>query len=172
MAFSTNPFTVLSYVSGPALLTNATALMLLSTSNRFARAVDRSRELVKYIEGVGGARSKAGAAQELIMTQDRVRLIVRALTRFYFATGVFTMATMISIAGAVAGEYIGGLGFDAVIIFAVLSGIAGFTALVSGAASLTIESRLAARSLRMEADEAMTAIDRALHPTAIAVEVS
>ena len=34
MDVSSNPFTVLSYVSGPALLTNATGLMLLSTALR------------------------------------------------------------------------------------------------------------------------------------------
>lgn len=164
MAFPSNPFTVLSYVSGPALLTNATALMLLSTSNRFARAVDRTRELVKYLDGVGGSRSKADAAQELVVTQDRVRLIVRALIHFYFAAGAFVMATMISIAGGVSGEYIGGLAFDAVLMVGVLCGAAGFMTLVSGSVSLVVESRLAARTLRLEAEEAVTAIHRALHP--------
>jgi hypothetical protein len=46
---SNNPFIVLSYVSGPAILTNAAALLLLSTSNRFARAIDRSRELARNV---------------------------------------------------------------------------------------------------------------------------
>ncbi len=164
MALSSNPFTVLSYVSGPALLTNATALMLLSTSNRFARAIDRSRFLVDYLERKDGARSKAGAAKELVMAQNRVKLIGRALSRFYLATSVFALATMVSIAGAVLGDYIGGLGFDAILGFAVLCGAVGFTALVFGSASLVIESRLATRSLNGEADEAMAAIDRALHP--------
>lgn len=164
MALSTNPFTVLSYVSGPALLTNATALMLLSTSNRFARAIDRSRSLVKYIEGIGGPRSKEAAAEELIMSRDRVRLIARALSRFYLATGFFALATMMSIAGAVLGEYIGGLGFEAVIAFAVLGGLIAFTALVSGSISLMLESRLATRSVNMEAKEAMATIEKALRP--------
>ncbi len=146
MALSTNPFTVLSYVSGPALLTNATALMLLSTSNRFARAIDRSRSLVKYIEGIGGPRSKEAAAEELIMSRDRVRLIARALSRFYLATGFFALATMTSIAGAV------------------LGGLIAFTALVSGSISLMLESRLATRSVNMEAKEAMATIEKALRP--------
>ncbi len=164
MAFSTNPFTVLSYVGGPALLTNATALLLLSTSNRFARAIDRSRYLVEYLEQGGGARPKSGAAQELILSQDRVRLIGSAMSRFYLATGVFALATMSSVAGAVLGEYFGGLSVEVAIAAAILSGVIGFAALVHGSVSLTIESRLATRSLNMEAEEAMTAIENALHP--------
>jgi len=34
MPLATNPFVVLTYVSGPAILTNASALLLMSTSNR------------------------------------------------------------------------------------------------------------------------------------------
>ena len=162
MNLSENPFTVLSYVGGPALLTNATGLMLLSTANRFARAVDRCRELVGYLESAGSARSKAGAAEELIMGQQRVSLIGRAMSRFYLAACMFTLATMTSVAGGVLGTYIGGLGFEAVIAFAALSGGVGFTALVSGSLALIFESRLATRALDMEAAEATGAIERAL----------
>ncbi len=165
MADATNPFTVLSYVSGPALLTNATSLLLLSTSNRFGRAIDRSRWLVTYLEGPSGYRTKAGAANELVASQRRVQLIGRAMSRFYLATGMFAMATLVSIAGAVADRYVASLVFDALIAFAVASGIVGFTSLVSGSAALIVESRLAVQSLRGEAAEAVDAIDRALHPS-------
>jgi hypothetical protein len=165
MAFPANPFTVLSYVSGPALLTNSTALMLLSTSNRFARAIDRSRYLVDYLESPKGQRSKSGTAGELVLAQDRVRLIGRALSRFYLATSVFALATMASVAGAVLGEYFGGLGFDALIAFAVLCGVVGFTALVSGSLALMVESRVAMQALKLEAEEATPAIKRVLAAT-------
>ncbi len=161
MAFTTNPFTVLTYVGGPALLTNATALMLLSTSNRFARAIDRSRYLVEFLDNKERPR-KAAAAKELVMAQDRVRLIGAALSRFYLATSVFALATMSSVAGAVLGEYIGGLSFGAVIAFAALSGVIGFAALVHGSIALMLESRVAMRSLDLEAEEAMASIERVL----------
>ncbi len=164
MILTENPFTVLSYVSGPALLTNATGLMLLSTSNRFARSVDRSRELVTYLESKGGARSKAGAAEELVSSQQRVRLIGRALSRFYLAASMFTLATMSSVAGGVLGTYIGGLAFEIAIAFAALSGAIGFINLVSGSLALMLESRIATRALELEAAEATGAIEKALHP--------
>ncbi len=155
---------MLSYVGGPALLTNSTALLLLSTSNRFARAVDRSRELMAYLEKPLGKRPTENAARELGMAQQRVQLLVHAITRFYLSTGMFAMATMLSIAGAVSGQYIGGVPYEALIISAVGCGLIGFITLVMGAVSLTLESRLAARSLEIEAQEAMDAIEHALHP--------
>jgi hypothetical protein len=74
MALATNPFVVLSYVSGPAILTNAAALMLLSTSNRFARAVDRSRALASNSNALSPL-----AREELLLVARRVRLIARAV---------------------------------------------------------------------------------------------
>jgi hypothetical protein len=159
-----SPFAALSYVSGPALLTNATSVLLLSTSNRFARATDRARALVAYLEGPGGARSKSGAAQELVWSQGRVRLIRTALTGYYLATAMFAMATMISIAGIVLSEYIGRFALDLILASAALSGSLGFVALVTGSVALIFESRLAVRSLRGEAMEATSTIERALHP--------
>lgn len=37
-AFGTNPFTLLSLIAAPAVLTNAASLLVLSTRNRFAHA--------------------------------------------------------------------------------------------------------------------------------------
>ena len=45
-----NPFAVLSLIVAPAILTNATSLLIMSTGNRLARAVDRARELSKQLE--------------------------------------------------------------------------------------------------------------------------
>jgi hypothetical protein len=161
---ASNPFAVLSYVGGPALLTNATALLLLSTSNRFGRAIDRSRALVVYLNGPGGYRGKAEAARELMASQKRVLYIGRAMSRFYLAIGMFALATLISVVGVVADPYVASAVFDAVIVTAVVSGVVGFLALVSGSTDLTLESRLAVQSLRAEAAETMDAIDKALHP--------
>ena len=65
MALDTNPFVVLSYVSGPALLTNATSLILLSTTNRFARAIDRSRQLTALLGKPSPARLLTVEADDL-----------------------------------------------------------------------------------------------------------
>jgi hypothetical protein len=161
MALDANPFIVLSYVGGPALLTNATSVFILSTSNRFARAVDRSRVLVeKRLRKEQGALENAHI-EELREVQRRVRLLVNALSGFYLAVGTFALATLGSIAGAVLAEFYAGPLVMAVIVGAVGSGVIGFCGFIAGAVLMVRESRMAQRSLRREANEALRQMDRA-----------
>ena len=46
----TNPFAVLSLIVAPAILTNAASVLVMSTSNRLARAIDRARDLARELE--------------------------------------------------------------------------------------------------------------------------
>ena len=147
---STNPFIVLSYVSGPAILTNAAALLLLSTSNRFARAIDRSRQLARDVQTL----SEAGRA-ELRIAARRVRLIARTLTSLYLSAATFAVATLMSVLGAVIAEAMGGPATDIPIFVALACGLIGFAAFVVGAFGLVVESRLAVRALTHETDEAL-----------------
>src|SRR5258708_39348357 len=48
---ATNPFGILTFIVAPAILTNASTVMALGTSNRFARAIDRARALSSQVEG-------------------------------------------------------------------------------------------------------------------------
>jgi hypothetical protein len=135
---STNPFIVLSYVSGPAILTNAAALLLLSTSNRFARAIDRSRQLARNVQTL----SDSGRAE--------LRIAARRV---------------MSVLGAVLAEAAGGPVTDVPIFVALVCGLLGFTAFVVGATGLVIESRLAVRALTHETDEALALLAKtAGHP--------
>ena len=79
MPLHDNPFIALSYIGGPALLTNCSALLLLSTSNRLARAVDRSRYLVAELvapDAVGTDHMQ----RELEVGQRRVVIAGQAMT--------------------------------------------------------------------------------------------
>ena len=83
-----NPFSVLSYIVAPALLTNTTALLLMGTINRFGRAVDRARAVAERI-----AKGESGdpeldhlLASELDICRRRVVIIRHAMTAFYTAT--------------------------------------------------------------------------------------
>lgn len=48
-----NPFAALSLIVAPAILTNACSVLIMSTSNRVARAADRGRELARELEAAG-----------------------------------------------------------------------------------------------------------------------
>ena len=149
---TTKPFVVLSYVGGPALLTNATNLFVLSTSNRFACAIDRARVLAERCE------ENDAALDELRDAHTRVDLIVRALTSFYLAAAMFALGTLATIAGAAVAEIENASMLSTVIADAALVGVAGFLAFVVGAVSLVFEVRLIAR---MIAREVLSAFERA-----------
>ena len=48
-----NPFAALSFIAAPAILTNASTVLALSTSNRFMRASDRMRVLADRLDRGG-----------------------------------------------------------------------------------------------------------------------
>ena len=166
MALETNPFVVLSYVSGPALLTNATSLLLLSTANRFARAIDRSR----YLTGLLGSPALEGLhaveVAELRTTGRRISLIGLAISGLYLAAAMFALATVVSILGAVLAQLVAGTALDVIIVFAVLLGLAGFAAFVTAALALVIETRLTMAWLANESEAAIAAMERALRQSA------
>jgi hypothetical protein len=162
MAIDTNPFVVLSYVSGPALLTNATSLILLSTTNRFARAIDRSRQLSELVAKALPGRDLPIEVDELRTVGRRIGLIGAAIAAFYLAAAMFALATVSSILGAVLAEAASGLILDAIVAFAVFLGAIGFAAFVSGAFSLVAETRLTMGSLARESAAAIAAMERAL----------
>ncbi|SDP60751.1 DUF2721 domain-containing protein [Desulforhopalus singaporensis] len=97
-----NPFVMLTLIVAPAILTNASALMVMSTSNRFARAIDRSRELSRQIgeaAGIGDTTLSDRLTGELLLTEKRAVLLLRGIRAFYFSLGAFAFAAFISLVG-------------------------------------------------------------------------
>ena len=127
MTNAANPFVVLTYVSGPAILTNASALLLMSTSNRFARVVDQSRFLSRE-----SARVSPHLREQLLLATRRVRLIARALTSLYVAVAAFSLATLVSLVGAVAAVALGGSLLEFAGVVAMIFGVLGFGGFVAG----------------------------------------
>jgi hypothetical protein len=157
-----NPFVVLSYVTGPALLTNATSLILLSTTNRFARAIDRSRQLTDRLISPAPNPLHEVEASELRMVGRRIKLIGRAIAGFYLAAAMFALATVISILGSVLVELVTGAAIDFIVAFTVIFGLIGFAAFVAAAFALVLETRLTMGALAFESAAAIAAMDEAM----------
>ncbi len=163
MALETNPFVVLSYVSGPALLTNATSLLLLSTANRFARSIDRSRYLTGLLANPALEAMHGVEVEELRTVGRRIRLIGLAISGLYLAAAMFALATVMSILGAVLAQMIEGGILDVIVVFAVVLGLIGFGAFVTAAFALVIETRITMGALANESAAAIAAMEQALH---------
>ena len=144
-----NPFSVLSYIVAPALLTNTTALLLMGTINRFGRAVDRARAVAERVTrgpDSGDAEIDRLTETELGIVQRRVNIIRNAMTAFYTATACLALATLVSLAGALLGPVSSALVLELALAISAAFGAAGVIAIVYGSATLVGESRLGARA--------------------------
>lgn len=149
-----NPFAALTFIAAPALLTNASSLLLLGTSNRLARAVDRVRALASHLEHHSDTESRIAQLElrQMQSAERRVLIIVRAMTAFYLAVGSFAFGTMLALIGATlvtADHDVARLWVMRLTITACVIGVA---AIMSGSLSLVFESRITFQILRVEAD--------------------
>lgn len=148
-----NPFAVLSLIVAPAILTNASTVLIMSTSNRLARAVDRARELSKQLEAEADHASPETERRlrELTAAEDRAMLLLRALRRYYTALGGFASATLLSLLGAVLVPLGLRVGQNVLEGLAVGTGVLAVGALVSGSVILMRETRIAVQMLHERA---------------------
>lgn len=144
-----NPFAALSLIVAPAILTNASSVLIMSTSNRLARAVDRARDLSKQLETETDARPEDSArrVKELASTEFRTLLLLRGLRSFYLALGFFALAALISLLGAVLAPTEAETAVQFAEVTGVISGLLAVGALVYGSALLLRETRIAVQVL-------------------------
>jgi hypothetical protein len=149
--FPENPFAVLTFIAAPAVLTNASAVMSLTTSNRLARAVDRARALVKELadEQHKGDSLQTFRVREVEVARERAGLLIRALGFFQLAYGGFAAATLVSLLGAAIVVW-QGVFIHIILGAALICALVAVGGIVAGAAILVRESRIAYRILREE----------------------
>ncbi len=167
MNFPSNPFAVLTFISAPAVLTNASCVLLFGTGNRYGRAIDRVHELAKMIvaaEGVGADELRLRVRQ-LEAGEVRAGLIVRALTCFYTAVSGFVASTLISLLGAVLVSTNVTAGVLPALIVAGICGTAGVVAMIAGAMMLARETTYSFRVLREERAYLSTVVHERIETT-------
>ncbi len=103
MSIAANPFIVLTFISAPAVLTNASCVLLFGTGNRYARAVDRMHELSKHADTLAAPTTEEDRFRitQLMAAERRSLLIVRALTCFYASVASFVLTTLVTLLGAI-----------------------------------------------------------------------
>jgi Protein of unknown function (DUF2721) len=147
-----NPFGVLTAVVAPAILTNASSVLALGTSNRLARVVDRTRIVAAHLaELEPGSPNYPEWRQQLGPLQTRAQLLLRALRGFYAALGLFAASALVSVGGSVAAYYDQKLLFEAAAAAAVLTGASAVIGLVTGCVVMVRETQIAVRTLAEEA---------------------
>ena len=97
-----SPFAVVTFIVAPALLTNASSVLAMSTTNRMLRTRDRMSEL--YAQSEKGDLTN-GESAHLIVQAERVEnqalLLLVGLRAIYVALGAFAAATLVTLLAAV-----------------------------------------------------------------------
>lgn len=144
---------VLTSMITPAVLISACAGLILSTSVRLGRVVDRVRALSERFEDMAGKKP-----EDIVLFEDRLQMtfaqldwltsrarhLQRAMTTFYLSLGMFVATSVaIGITAALDGEYA---------IVPVILGMIGVGMLFLGTILLGFEATLALRSIHAEMD--------------------
>jgi hypothetical protein len=143
---------VLTAMITPAVLISACGSMILSTSGRLGRVVDRVRVLSDRLESLPEQRNDSSSheRQEIIFLQldkltSRARILQRSMVTFYLALGMF-VATSVAI-GVVA--IVNRPRYN---IVPVVIGLIGALFLSYGSMLLIFEARLALSTIHVEMD--------------------
>jgi hypothetical protein len=144
--------TILTAMITPAVLISACGTMILSTSTRLGRVVDRVRSLSDKLEELAkieGEVELLGERRAIIYSQldkltSRARILQRSMTIFYTALGIFVSTSVaIGIVAVTTTRY-----SWIPVVIALLG--AGF--LFYGSMLLIFEARLALTTIHMEMD--------------------
>jgi Protein of unknown function (DUF2721) len=148
-----NPFAVLTAVVAPAILTNASSVLCLGTSNRIARVVDRTRVVAAEIVSFeAGSTEYLLRVNQLERLQARAQLLFRALRITYASLGAFAAAALVSVIGSAMAFYELKFVFQAAAVAGLAIGAFGVTGLVSGCVLMVHETRLALQNISEEAE--------------------
>ena len=149
---TTDPFSILTIVVAPAVLTNASSVLALGTNNRLARVADRTHAVAAQLAKLEpGAKGYEVAEAQLPDLQMRAQLLLRALRCFYLGLGLFASSALISIAGSIVVYYGWPSAFQIAAGIGVVCGASAVIALVCGCFLMIRETQLAVKGLAYEA---------------------
>lgn len=145
-----NPFAVLTFIVAPAILTNATSVLAMSTINRMLRTRERMHEL--YGESEAGETFQGDAfVNQVARVEQQGKLLLRALRWIYISLGAFAGATLVTLLGAVSGHLGNATLLRVVVGAGLLLGALGVVGLISGCVNLLRATQLSLANINEEA---------------------
>ena len=151
----TSAVAVLTAMITPAVLISACGALILSTSTRLGRVVDRVRMLIDSFEEMTKTQEEEGVElfeerravifNQLDKLTTRTRLLQKSMRVFYLSLCVF-------VATSVAIGFVGAVGQAGWAWLPVVLGLLGACGLFYGSVLLVKESRIAQESLNAEMD--------------------
>lgn len=146
-----NPFAVLTFIAAPAILTNASSVLAMSTINRMLRTRDRMHELFKESESTSKLLGEK-FIEQVNRVERQAAMLLSAMRWIYTALGAFVSASLVTLAGAVAGQFGSEILMRVIIGAGLLLGVVGVTGLVGGCVNLFHTTQLSMMNIRDEAE--------------------
>ncbi len=146
-----NPFGALTFIAAPAVLTNATSVLAMSTINRMLRTRDRMHQIYEQADDPK-LNSRPEFLNQVARVERQALLLLNALRWIYTALGAFAAATLVTLLGTVAGQLQHAMSMRVVVSLGLILGILGVTGLVAGCYILFRATQLSLLSIREEAE--------------------
>lgn len=144
-----NPFVPLTFIAGPAILTNACATLQNSATIRYGLAIPQWREFRASLAADGGLLTSlyADPVLALRLAERRIRLVLAGLDFLFAAVALFGATTLLGLAGAVLAA---GRSSLVPVLLVVATGGVGLALLLCAMVCFVAESRCARALLRLQ----------------------
>jgi len=145
-----NPFAVLTFIVAPAILTNATSVLAMSTINRMLRTRERMQQL--FAESEASVQSRdARFVEQVNRVERQAVLLLSAMRWIYVSLGAFAAASLVTLLGALSGQLGNEILVGIVVGAGLLLGVLGVAGLVGGCVNLFHATQLSLMNIREEA---------------------
>lgn len=147
-----SPFAALTFIVAPAMLTNASCVLAMSTINRMLKTRDRMRELLAESEKTDcPVEESERRDRQADRVERQATLLMGALASVYVALGSFALATLVSLLGVAFSSVNSLVVFRTLATMAFCLGVVGVGGLVLGSFRLFHATRLSLLNIREEA---------------------
>jgi hypothetical protein len=147
-----SPFAVLTLIVAPAVLTNATSVLAMSTINRMLRTRDRMHDLFSTSEQ-GGLRPDQSSRllAQVARVEKQGSLLLGALRFIYVSLSAFASAALMTLIGASLAGSQGDLWFRVLGSIGLALGFIAVGGLVAGCLNLLRATRISLQNIQDEA---------------------
>jgi hypothetical protein len=155
-----NPFAVITIIAAPAILTNASSILTLSTSTRLMRCLDRINTLTGHLDRHEISKElRAVYLEQTELSHRQARQFLGALRWIYVALGAFAIASFLALMGASTVTLLPGKILEALGALSLIAGGVGALGFLWSSVNLISASRIIVQILQTD-NEILKALHR------------
>lgn len=143
-----NPFAMITIIGAPAILTNASSILGLSTGTRLMKCLDNISQIEKKIKECQNDDIKPIYQQQNQMAYSQSRNFLRALRASYTSLGAFAFSCFLTLVGSAMVLFVGINYIEPLVVLSLIVGAIGVMGLVWASVELFIASKITVNLMR------------------------